>query len=95
MKIELEFLPIPFRAVQDRKLTRADISVLGIINNWTRRDKDFFASNQLIADNLNISSRQVQYSLERLENDGYIIRHYFDETKMSRHSIETTDKCLK
>jgi len=91
MEVKLEFLPIPFKAVQDRRLARGDLATLGLIYNFTRRGNDFFMSNKVMAGNLKMSVRQVQRSLERLEFYGYIIRNYKDKSLRHRWYIETTD----
>ena len=78
-----DFIPVPFMAIKDKKLTPASRLILGIIYYITeKRGEKFFMSNKYIANILDMNAGSINNSLFLLEENGYIKREYnADNTK--------------
>lgn len=90
-----DFIPVPFVAVKDVKLTPASRMILGIIYYIVeKRGEKFFMSNKYIADILGMSAGSINNSLKLLEENGYIKREY-NEDKTKRLEIKCFIKLQK
>lgn len=79
-EFKTDFIPVPFMAVKDERLTPASRLILGVIYYITeKRGEKFFMSNKYIADILNMSAGSIHNSLALLESSGYVLRIYNDE----------------
>lgn len=85
-----DFLITPFCIKADKRLRPTDGDVYAIIY-WFERLKDGIcrASNDTIAEILNIDERTVGFALQRLKKYGYIHIHYTDDSMRNRLNIET------
>jgi len=80
-----EFIKVPYQLVKDKTLTPTDRMVYGAVYWFSKLNGGgCFASNTAIAGVLFSSSHTISKSLGNLEQRGYIMRTFFDETTKSR-----------
>jgi|GEM_PF-3617255 len=85
-----KFLVFPY-TTKLRNLSKADLIVLGLVYWFTNmKNKKCIASNALIAAFANVHERTVRQSLENLEKNQFIKRHFHDNQKRHRSEIEIT-----
>lgn len=85
-----DFLIIPYKVLNDKRLRQTDAILYGVIY-WYERLKDgkCFASNAELGRVAGIAVKSVTNSLTRLEAYGYIQRVYRDEANFERASIKS------
>lgn len=91
MSFTPDFLIIPYVVKSDPELRPSDSDVFSVIY-WFEKMKEgkCIAGNEVIAEVACCGVRNVRGALDRLEKNGYIIRHYLDEARTKRSHIETT-----
>lgn len=70
------FAVIPVIMFEDKKLTPSDVLVYGVISSLTKKQGHCWASNKYLADIVHVTERQIQYSIKRLKDNGYIHREF-------------------
>ncbi len=94
-EFKTDFIPIPFIAIQDERLTPASRTILGLIYYISEKRGDkFFMSNKYIGDVLRYSSSAVANGLTLLEKFEYITRTFKDEKKRNRLEIMCNIKLM-
>jgi len=91
MSFTPDFLITPYIVKADPELRPSDSDIFSVIY-WFEKMKEgrCIASNEVIAEVACCGVRNVRGSLDRLEKNGYIIRHYQDDARTKRSHIETT-----
>jgi hypothetical protein len=88
-KVLPDFLIIPYQVITDRQLQPTDRILYGLIY-WYQHMKleKCVASNQTLAELLNVDITSVEKGLQRLEDQQCILRFYKDGSKKHRTHIE-------
>ena len=74
MKQKEQFINIPLSVVKTKELTPTDKLLLGFVLGFSGKSK-CTASNEFIAEYLNVAVRTIKRSLNKLESVGFIKRH--------------------
>jgi len=87
-KFNIDFLPIPYCVIQDKKMTRAQEYVMGLVYLMdVRRQNEMFMSNTYMGEILQMTPMTVSNSLAKLQKAGYITMTYKDKEKRNRDRI--------
>lgn len=90
MDFKPDFLIIPYLAVENRNLQPLDRILYGVIYYFERmKYGQCIASNKILAEFAQCSTRSIGGCLSRLEKEGYILCLYNDEKKKDRKEIKT------
>lgn len=89
------YIKIPKNILNDSKLKSNDKLIFGIINNLTYLKGYCWASNQIISNELNISNKTVQSSLNRLLKYKYIFKWKQKKGNIVYRFLTTNDEILK
>ena len=84
----MDFLPIPYCVIQDKKMKHADEKVMGLVYYMdVRRQDPMKMSNAFIGNTLNMAAGTVSNSLKKLQDAGYVNCYYKDAAKRIRSHI--------
>lgn len=89
-EFNMDFLPIPYIVIKDKKMNHADEKVMGLIYYMdVRRQDSMKMSNAFIGRTLNMAAGTVANSLKKLSDAGYATCFYKDENKRIRSHIKS------
>lgn len=81
MKLNGKFIMIPRILFRDKNLSKTDICLLSLIISLTFKEKYCYASNEYLADAINVSVRTITASLSKLRLTNYINIKYVNKNR--------------
>lgn len=73
IRLNCEFIMVPGILFSDEELSKTDINVFGLIISLALKSGYCFASNNFLANYINVSERTITNSLSNLKKLGYIL----------------------
>ncbi|MBO6194977.1 MAG: helix-turn-helix domain-containing protein [Bacilli bacterium] len=68
-----EFVVIPRLLLNDNRLSKTDCILFGLLKSLSLKEGYCFCTNEYLAEYINTTVRNVNYSLSKLKKYGYII----------------------